>query len=206
MAMKLNGGTFLLRIELERERGLTNAEWRLWLVYRSLCAWDRTRADFGIADITIVGLQKYLDWSTGSICSTRKSLVTKGKLQKIQGSKYKLVDAENILRPRFRQAEVGVRRIEGAVQYVEGKRMMGGFPKELKSVEFPDFSEHKFQPVEVNNVPKETIKKDKEANTGEIPFKEEEGMGEERPIWHDLERVRRFKESIKRRGGSKTSI
>jgi hypothetical protein len=193
--MKLNGGIFLLRIELERERGLTDPEWRLWMVYRSLCGWDKTKADFGIANITIANLQKYLDWSAGSICSTRQSLCTKGKLKKIQESKYRVVDAEKLLRPNFRQAEIGVQGIEGIVQWAENKRRRAGFSQEQKSITIPDFSWPNFQLAEFGDSSKETIKKDKEIRGEEFSLKEED---EEKPPWRDPEKTRRFRESLKR--------
>jgi|GEM_PF-3327321 hypothetical protein len=191
--MKLNGGTFLLRIELERERGLTNAEWRLWFVYRSLCGWDKKKAGFGIADITIAGLQKYLDWSTGSICSTRQSLVAKNKLKKIQGSKYQLVDAEKLLKPNFRQAEVSVQGIEDAVQYIEKKRTPNGFSHGQKGFEILDLLGRDFQPAEFGDVTKETIKKDKEIREKGILLEEDK---KETPPWLDPERTRRFRETF----------
>jgi len=189
--MKANGGTFLLRIELERERGLTDAEWRLWLVYRSLCGWDRNKSDFGVADITIVGLQKYLDWSAGSICTTRQSLVVKNKLKKIKGSRYKVVDAEKLFKPNFRQAEIGIQGIENAVQWAEEKQHMAEFSRGQKSVKKPSFLRHEFQPVEFRNTPKETIKKDKEIREEKIPLKEEE---DKIPYWHRPEVNQRIKE------------
>jgi hypothetical protein len=194
--MKMTGGILLLRIHFEREKGLTDAEWRLWLIYWALTVWDEKKYDFGTSTITIAELKKYLDWSSGSICTTQKALIAKGKIKKVSRSKYTLVDANKLLRKRFRDSEIAIQGIESAVHWAEKKQTRAKFSQRQENAEKPRFSAHDFQSAEFGNTPKETIKKNKEIREERISLREK-GSGEP-PPWRDPEHICQFQESLKK--------
>ena len=75
----------LYGVELEYEKELSDAELRLFFVYRRIVDWDNKHTDtFGSTAITIRQLQTaYLpDWSVGKISNIRRSLIGKRWLEK----------------------------------------------------------------------------------------------------------------------------
>jgi len=119
----MNGCIKLFRKEIETEKKLTDAEFRLYLLFRRLADWDPRHKDkFGTVCIPIRELRaNYLpekSWSTGKVSETINSLVAKGFLAKLPGYRLR-VDKFWFYQGRVQLVEQAFRLIEDGVQITE---------------------------------------------------------------------------------------
>ena len=84
--MKKKGCIKLFRWELTREGQLTDAELRLYLLFRRLVDWDKRHEHFGAVKISIRELHSqhlnFTGWSVTKISVTLNSLIKKGFLKR----------------------------------------------------------------------------------------------------------------------------
>ncbi len=119
----MNGCINLFRKEVEREKELTDAELRLYLLYRRLVDWDvRHRETFGTVKISIASLRALhlpsKNWSIGKVSETKNQLIKKGFLERVPGFRIR-VNNFWLYQANVRQTEKAFRLIEKGVQITE---------------------------------------------------------------------------------------
>ena len=117
--MRMNGCIHLYRREVEREKILTDAELRLYYLYRRLADWDTRHTEtFGTVKISIRELRKlYLPssrWSIGKISATINGLITKEFLERLTTGRI-LIRYFGIFQAPIRQGEPLLRLLEQGV-------------------------------------------------------------------------------------------
>lgn len=119
----MNGCIKLFRKEIEKEKTLTDPEFRLYLLYRRLVDWDqRHKETFGTVKISIKAIKaQYLpekNWSVGKISEATNQLIGKGFLKRVQGSR---IAVENfwLFQERVQRTERAFQLIEKGVQVTE---------------------------------------------------------------------------------------
>lgn len=121
--MKMRGCIKLYRWEVNREKGLTDAELRLYLLYRRLADWDsRHKETFGTVSVSIKTLREnYLpakNWSMGKVSGVTKGLIQKGFLRRASYTRL-AVDKFDVFQATVQQAEKMFQLIEKGFQITE---------------------------------------------------------------------------------------
>lgn len=120
--MKKKGCIKLFRWEVDREKQLTDAELRLYLLFRRLVDWDRRHEHFGTVKISIRELHSqylnFVGWSVTKISVATNSLIKKGFLKRLE-HRYICVENFRVFHAKVWVAEQLFALMEQGVQPTE---------------------------------------------------------------------------------------
>lgn len=142
------------------EKYLTDAEHRLFLLYRRICVWDRLKENFGTSEASIRDIRAtYLpEWSIGKISRVRNSLVIKNWLVRLDRTKFGVAHPNVWYARKMKEVEQGVQLIEQAVQSPEQAVPPREQRRALAAEAFEAEHEQVVLPIEQALLPKEPIK------------------------------------------------